>query len=131
MGDEIRSLAHSGSPRAFSPRDDKVWGRYAVSGIVTTRSLSLRGGSEARDAAIHRVSRNADGFVSSVTGSQWIATGFALAMTRCGEGMQSVASLQHALCHCKEGAERGTRQSIVSWETRTGMSARVLDHTDL
>ena len=84
MGFSVRLLVHSGSPRAFSPRDDKVWGRYAVSGIVTTRSLSLRGGSGARDAAIHRVSRNADGFVSSLTGSQWIATGFALAMTGCG-----------------------------------------------
>ena len=108
MGFSVRLQVHSGSPRAFSPRDDKVWGRYAVSGIVTTRSLSLRGGSEARDAAIHRVSGNADGFVSSVTGSQWIATGFALAMTRWGEGMQSVASLQHALCHCEERAKRGT-----------------------
>ena len=28
------------------------------------------------DAAIHRVSRDANGFVSSVAGSQWIATGF-------------------------------------------------------
>jgi hypothetical protein len=38
--------------------------------------LSLRGGSGARDAAIRRISRNADGFVSSFSGSQWIATGF-------------------------------------------------------
>ena len=36
------------------------------------------------DAAIHRVPGEADGFVSSLTGSQWIATGSALAMTRCG-----------------------------------------------
>ena len=34
------------------------------------------------DAAIHRVSGNADGFVCSLSGSQWIATGYALAMTR-------------------------------------------------
>ena len=38
--------------------------------------------TKARDAAIHRVSRNADGFVCSLTGSQWIATGYALAITK-------------------------------------------------
>ena len=59
------------------------------------------------DAAIHRVSRNADGFVCSLTGSQWIATGYALAMTRCeGEwGMIWAVRLQHTVCHCEEGAE--------------------------
>jgi len=34
------------------------------------------------DAAIHRVLGDADGFVCSGSESQWIATGFALAMTR-------------------------------------------------
>ncbi|MFL2927119.1 MAG: hypothetical protein ACJZ72_00825 [Opitutales bacterium] len=29
-GLSLRSLAHSGSPRAFSPRDDKVWGNGSV-----------------------------------------------------------------------------------------------------
>ena len=38
--------------------------------------LSLRGESGAKDAAIHRVPGEANGFVSSLTGSQWIATGF-------------------------------------------------------
>ena len=33
------------------------------------------------DAAIHRVSRGATGECGSLTGSQWIATGYALAMT--------------------------------------------------
>ena len=37
--------------------------------------LSLRGENEVSDRAIHRVSRDADGFVCSLTGSQWIATG--------------------------------------------------------
>ncbi|MFL2914637.1 MAG: hypothetical protein ACJZ64_08385 [Opitutales bacterium] len=41
-----------------------------------THTLSLRGGSVASDAAIHRVSRGCVQLVSSLTSSQWIATGF-------------------------------------------------------
>ena len=43
---------------------------------IVVLTLSLRGGSGARDAAIHRVSGNAGGFVCSFIASQWIATGF-------------------------------------------------------
>ena len=38
--------------------------------------LSLRGENEVIDAAIHRVSADAGGFVCSLTKGQWIATGF-------------------------------------------------------
>ena len=37
--------------------------------------LSLQAGAERRTRQSTRVSRDADGFVSSLTGSQWIATG--------------------------------------------------------
>ena len=46
----IRLLLQSGSPRAFCPRDDKVG-----KGMEVSTMLSLREGSGARDAAIHRV----------------------------------------------------------------------------
>jgi hypothetical protein len=38
-----------------------------------------------RNAAIHRVSKDAFGECGSFAGSQWIATGYALAMTGVGE----------------------------------------------
>ena len=57
------------------PRDDK--------GSLSAKCLSLRGGGQ-DDAAIHRVSENAGGFVCSGNEGQWIATGYALAMTRIG-----------------------------------------------
>jgi hypothetical protein len=55
---------------AFQARDDKA------------HTLSLRGATNGRDAAIHRVSQDAYGVCGSLSGSQWIATGYALAMTR-------------------------------------------------
>ncbi len=56
------------------PRDDKV-GSEAVNGSVPTRSLSLRGVSEARDAAIHCMQWSRTESAVRLPGSQWIATG--------------------------------------------------------
>jgi hypothetical protein len=65
----------SGSPRAFSPRDDKSGiFHHEESKENGVTFLSLRGGSGARDAAIHRVLENAYGVVYSVVEGQWIAT---------------------------------------------------------
>ncbi|MDC3335964.1 hypothetical protein OAV71_05595, partial [Opitutales bacterium] len=54
----------------------------------------------------------------SLAGTQWIATGFALAMTRWWSDTR-YKPVTTRFCHCEERAERETRQSIVSWKTRT------------
>ena len=48
----LRFLVHSGSPRAFSPRDDNVWGNGSVR-FDLQHPLSLRERKEVTDAAIH------------------------------------------------------------------------------
>jgi hypothetical protein len=65
-GYAVRLLRVSGSPRAFVPRDDKGGKVHSV--------CHCEEGAEARDAAIHRVSDEADGVGGSLTGSQWIAS---------------------------------------------------------
>jgi hypothetical protein len=64
----------SGSTRPQGTRDDKVF-YHEGSEKNEVLILSLRGGSGARDAAIHRISGDVDGFVYSVPSSKWIATG--------------------------------------------------------
>jgi hypothetical protein len=64
----LRFLVHSGSPRPQGARDDN-------------RLCHCEEGAGVTDAAIHRVSKDAGGFASSFIGVQWIATGYALAMT--------------------------------------------------
>ena len=75
-GLSVRVMRVSGSPWAFSPRDDKG-GIFTIKGMKRLE-FSYCHCEEDRidDAAIHRVSGDVDGFVSSLTGSQWIATGF-------------------------------------------------------
>ena len=89
-----------------------------VCGSVSTRSLSLRGKSGARDVAIHRVPGEANGFVYSLAGSQWIATGLRPRDDKVGSDTR-YKPVTTRFCHCEERAERETRQSIVSWKTRT------------
>ena len=67
-------------------------------------TLSLRGRRGARDAAIHRVSGAAGKVDGSVTASQWIAKGFALAMTRVRKGRDGKGGIVLCVCHCEEGA---------------------------
>ena len=65
--------AHAGAGnRGRSLRRINLWNDYPV----MTIHLSLRGGSGATDAAIHRVLGDAVGFVCSFIEGQWIATGF-------------------------------------------------------
>ena len=53
------------------------------------------------DAAIHRVSEGAGGVVCSITEGQWIATP--------QEARDDKWWCGCVVCHCEEGAERGTR----------------------
>jgi len=89
----------------------------------------LRGRSVARDAAIHRVSGAAGRVDGSVTGSQWIAAGYALAITRVRKGRDGKDGIVLCLCLCEEGAERGTRQSIVSRGPGAELIVRLLAHS--
>ena len=57
------------------PRDDNTLFREHTEVLRYTTTVSLRGATNGRDAAIHRVSRDVVGFVRSVTGDQWIAAG--------------------------------------------------------
>ena len=61
--------------------------RHGLSALAMTRVVWVRSVCHCEedrmdDAAIHRVSGDVDGVVCSVSDSQWIATGYALAMTR-------------------------------------------------
>ena len=70
-----------------------------VGSSKATHTLSLRGESEASDVAIHRVSEKAVGFVSSFMDSQWIATGFTLAMTTHSLSLRGGSEVSDAAIH--------------------------------
>ena len=69
----LRLQVHSGSPRAFSPRDDKTLeGGSFIS--LTTHSLSLRGGSASDERSNPSCIGGRGRLVCSLTGSQWVDT---------------------------------------------------------
>jgi len=69
----VHLLVPSGSPRAFSPRDDKTLeGGSFIS--LTTHSLSLRGGSASDGRGNPSCLRGRVRLVCSLLGSQWVAT---------------------------------------------------------
>ena len=57
------------------PRDDKIGKEWECAVRLQHDLCHCEERAERDDAAIHRVSREANGFVYSLTGSQWIATG--------------------------------------------------------
>ena len=71
IGYAFRSPAHSGSPPAF----------LNVLAMTTHYVFARIDAANGSDAAIHRSSKDAYGLCSSFTEGQWIATGYALAMT--------------------------------------------------
>ena len=70
----LRLLAHSGSPRASALAMTRVV-RNEVCGSITACSLSLRGGNESDRRGNPSCPGGGGRLVSSLTGSQWIATG--------------------------------------------------------
>ncbi|MDB0031178.1 hypothetical protein N9E34_06900 [Opitutales bacterium] len=51
-GDAVRLLVHSGSPRAFSPRDDKIWSDE-IGDSVHQAHCHCEERTQVSDAAIH------------------------------------------------------------------------------
>jgi len=72
---------------------------------------------------------DADAGCDSFIENQWIATGYALAMTRVRKGRDGKGGIVLCFCHCEEGAERGTRQSIVSRGPGAELMVRLLAHS--
>ena len=93
-GLSVQLLRASGSPRAYAlamtrVKSVKVHANYSL--------LSLRGGSGAKDAAIHRVSEDVGGVVCSLPGSQLIATP--------QEARDDKWWCGCVVCHCEEGTQ--------------------------
>ena len=82
----FRLFKTMGSLRSFSPRDEKVRQSGFLCISLNIHCLSLRGRGEARDAAIHRVSRDADGLPLRLLVHSGSPRAYAIAMTIWDEG---------------------------------------------
>ncbi|MDC3335968.1 hypothetical protein OAV71_05615 [Opitutales bacterium] len=86
------------------PRDDKVSKEWQCAVRLYHDLCHCEERTQVTDAAIHRVSRKANGFVYSLTGSQWIATGLRPRDDKVSKEWQCAVRLYHDLCHCEEKA---------------------------
>ena len=78
----VRLLVHSESQRAFCPRDDKMGKEWNVGFDNHTHSCHCEEEAGADDAAIHRVSEDADDLSVRFLVHSGSPRAFALAMTR-------------------------------------------------
>ncbi len=101
------------------PRDDKSGEGMECASSMTIHTLChCEEGTKVTDAAIHRVSHERVRLVSSLTGSQWIATG----LRPRDDKLVKEWSVDYDDIHIFVIARRNevtTRQSIVSRGTRT------------
>ena len=84
------------------PRDDKLVKEWSVDYDDYTHSLSLRGGNESDRRGNPSCLDERVRLVSSLTGSQWIATGLRPRDDKVVKEWSVDYDDIHVLCHCEE-----------------------------